>query len=235
MTNPEFDREIAKAMGVPAKEYAEVRVFNPPKRWPWFSLHVSFPCLKRPRPQLGDETPTPTELLIARHGAEDFEHNRKVLAQIPETPQAARADTLTDTVRKWGRPGMAAKFLSERCIQILGMRGYNLVKDPETGEPIREPGGMLLAEIPEAMAKARQLYWGVEANNAALCDVMQPTDRTIWMNDAETNDWIRAKLELRRWRGIIAIFGTRKRFTIEWATEKPGCSIHSRAARWEWK
>lgn len=61
---------------------------------------------------------------------------------------------LEDAVRRYGNPGMAPKFLSERCIGALGMRGYQIVKD-ERGDPVKV-GTLIMGEIPIHMAERRR-------------------------------------------------------------------------------
>ncbi len=61
------------------------------------------------------------------------------------------ANAAVDKVR---RPGMAYKLLSPRCIDVLGMRGYTACRD-EQGNEVKV-GSMILGEIPQRVASARQ-------------------------------------------------------------------------------
>ena len=74
------------------------------------------------------------------------------------------ADPMRDAVERYGRPGMAAKFLSERCIGVLGMRGYEIVKD-EHGEPVKV-GNLIMGEIPERWAAQRRAKYAGESEAA---------------------------------------------------------------------
>lgn len=77
--------------------------------------------------------------------------------------EADRSDALIfskpmeEAVMKYGSAGMAPKFLSERCIGVLGMRGYVVVKD-ERGGPVRV-GTLIMGEIPIRMAEKRREHF----------------------------------------------------------------------------
>lgn len=58
-------------------------------------------------------------------------------------------------------PGMAPKFLAKACIDELGMRGYEIVKD-ERGDPVKV-GTLLLAQIPREWAERRRLHFAKES------------------------------------------------------------------------
>lgn len=73
------------------------------------------------------------------------------------------AKPMEEAVQKYGRPDMAPKFLSERCIGVLGMRGYVVVKD-ERGDPVKV-GTLIMGEIPLRMAEARRRHYAEESNN----------------------------------------------------------------------
>ena len=64
---------------------------------------------------------------------------------------------LGETVDRYSEPGMAYKFLSARCIDLLGLRGYEIVKDLQ-GDPVKV-GTLLLGKIPKHIAEARQRHW----------------------------------------------------------------------------
>jgi hypothetical protein len=71
---------------------------------------------------------------------------------------------LEEAVERYGTPGMAPKFLSERCIQRFGMRGYQVVKD-EKGDPVKV-GTLIMGEIPEKMAERRRRFYAEQSNEA---------------------------------------------------------------------
>jgi hypothetical protein len=64
---------------------------------------------------------------------------------------------LDDAVERYGRPGMAYKFLSQRCCDVLGMRGYEPVKD-ERGDVVKV-GTLTMGAIPAAIAERRRAYY----------------------------------------------------------------------------
>jgi hypothetical protein len=70
---------------------------------------------------------------------------------------------LEDAVRRYGNPGMSQKFLSERCIALLGKRGYQIVIDPDRGDPVKV-GTLILGEIPERIAARRRAKYAEESN-----------------------------------------------------------------------
>lgn len=109
---------------------------------------------------------------IARFGKEAVAASfRKRILEIPQRVVEVEADRsdamifaqpMEEAVQKYGTPGMAPKFLSERCIGALGMRGYVFVRD-ERGEPVKV-GTLMMAHIPLHMAEARRLHWAEESN-----------------------------------------------------------------------
>lgn len=76
-------------------------------------------------------------------------------------PMIMGGNVLRDTVERYARPGMAYKFLSARCMDILGMRGYTIVKD-ERGDPVKA-GTLFLGEIREEIAEARRQRFAAES------------------------------------------------------------------------
>jgi len=74
------------------------------------------------------------------------------------------AQPMEEAVAKYGQPGMAVKFLSERCIGVLGMRGYEMVKD-EKGDVVKV-GTLMMGQIPERTAAARRDHWARESDSA---------------------------------------------------------------------
>ena len=107
-------------------------------------------------------------------------------ARILEIPQrtveveADRSDAMIfakpmeEAVERYGQPGMATKFLSERCIGVLGLRGYELVKD-EKGNVVKV-GTLMMGQIPERMANARRDHWARESDDAVREAVEQFED-----------------------------------------------------------
>ena len=109
---------------------------------------------------------------IARFGvASVADAFRKRIMQIPCRTveiEADRSDAMIfgqpmeEAVQRYGSPGMAPKFLSERCIGRFGLRGYVIVKD-ENGEPVKV-GTLIMGEIPIRMAEARQRHYAEQSN-----------------------------------------------------------------------
>ena len=110
---------------------------------------------------------------IARFGvAAVAEAFRKRILSIPCRTveiEADRSDAMIDSdpmkeaVERYGTPGMAPKFLSERCIGRFGLRGYVIVKN-ENGDPVTV-GTLIMGEIPIRMADARQRHYAEESNS----------------------------------------------------------------------
>jgi hypothetical protein len=110
---------------------------------------------------------------IAKFGIEKVANAFR--ARIMEIPvhtvevEADRSDALIyaqpmeEAVQMYGTPGMRAKFLSERCIGVLGLRGYRIVKD-KNGDPVKV-GTLIMGEIPIRMAEARQRHYAEESEN----------------------------------------------------------------------
>lgn len=73
-------------------------------------------------------------------------------------------DPLAAIKREHGRPGFALKLLSPDVINKLGRRGYQIVKDRETGAPV-QCGRMLLGEIPQQYADRRKRAVAERAND----------------------------------------------------------------------
>lgn len=89
---------------------------------------------------------------------------RTVEIEADRTDAMIFARPLEEAVAKYGEPGMAAKFLSERCIGTLGLRGYVIVHD-EKGDPVKV-GTLIMGQIPLRMAEARQRHWAKESEDA---------------------------------------------------------------------
>ena len=110
---------------------------------------------------------------IAKFGkqtvADEF---RKRILRIPSRTVEIEADRtdamifarpMEEAVARYGTPGMAPKFLSERCIGVLGLRGYVIVKD-ERGDPVKV-GTLIMGEIPMRMAEARRRHYAKESED----------------------------------------------------------------------
>jgi hypothetical protein len=104
---------------------------------------------------------------IARFGKESVSAAfRDRILRIPQRTVEVEADRsdamifakpMEEAVMRYGTPGMAPKFLSERCIGVLGFRGYVIVKD-ERGDPVKV-GTLIMGEIPLRMAEARRRHF----------------------------------------------------------------------------
>ena len=81
---------------------------------------------------------------------------------------------LDEAVERYGRQGMAYKFLSDRCIGVLGMRGYEIVKN-EKGEPVK-CGSLLMGEIPLRIAERRRQHNAELAREAIDAEVAKYQD-----------------------------------------------------------
>lgn len=77
-------------------------------------------------------------------------------------PLLLGSNALRDVVVRYGNePGMSYKFLSQRCCDVLGTRGYVIVKD-EHGEIVKA-GTLMLGKIPTAIAEGRRRKWAEES------------------------------------------------------------------------
>jgi hypothetical protein len=77
-------------------------------------------------------------------------------------PLLLGSNALRDTVVRWGNePGMSYKFLSQRCMDVLGLRGYVIVKD-DCGDPVKA-GTLYLGKIPMAVAEGRRRKYSEES------------------------------------------------------------------------
>lgn len=98
---------------------------------------------------------------------------RKRILEIPTRTVEVEADRsdamifakpMEEAVMRYGTPGMAPKFLSERCMGVLGLRGYVIVHD-ERGDPVKV-GTLIMGEIPIRMAEARRRHYADESEKA---------------------------------------------------------------------
>lgn len=83
----------------------------------------------------------------------------------PSVPVWDSPDPMADAVKRYGRPGMAHKFLSPRHIDKKGFRHFEIVKDGDGREV--KVGNMLLGEMPEEMRDARNRHYR-EVGNAEV-------------------------------------------------------------------
>lgn len=114
-------------------------------------------------------------LAIAKFGAEKFAQAmvdrllripmREVEIDASDTvdPLIMGGSILRETVKRFGRPGMAVKFQSQRGIELFGLRGYEIVKDPDTGQPVKA-GTLIMTEIPQHIAEQRRQYYASESD-----------------------------------------------------------------------
>ena len=90
------------------------------------------------------------------------------------------SNALSDCVARYGEPGKAYKFLSQRCMDVLGMRGYTLVKD-ERGDPVKA-GTLFLGWIPQHVADARRQKFAAESEAEVAAQpeqYMEQADRFV--------------------------------------------------------
>lgn len=71
---------------------------------------------------------------------------------------------MREIVAKYAPPGFAVKFLSDRCMDVLGRRGYEIVKD-ERGDVVK-CGTLIMGIIPKLIAERRQQHFAQEAIDA---------------------------------------------------------------------
>jgi len=62
-------------------------------------------------------------------------------------------------------PGMSPKFLSPNRLDKEGTRGYEIVHDPKTGEPVKVRN-MVLAQMPKTKVEQRNKFYRAKANQA---------------------------------------------------------------------
>lgn len=89
--------------------------------------------------------------------------SREVEVEAERNDAMIYAQPMEEAVQRYGTPGMAPKFLSERCIGVLGLRGYVIVKD-EKGDPVKV-GTLIMGEIPIRMAEARRRHYAQESED----------------------------------------------------------------------
>jgi hypothetical protein len=73
------------------------------------------------------------------------------------------AKEAVDRVRK---PGFRNRLLSRNMIDKRGKRGWEIAKDPKTGEPATMGDRMLIGEMPEDVAQQRNEFYRGQANDA---------------------------------------------------------------------
>jgi len=84
---------------------------------------------------------------------------------------------MADIINRYSRPGMSYKFLSERIMQTLTQRGYEIVKD-ERGDPVR-CGTLILGEIRESVVQRRREHQKREAAAAVGKQVEEFEDEAM--------------------------------------------------------
>lgn len=94
--------------------------------------------------------------------------------------------------------GMRVKFLSPRCIEMLGMRGYKPVFYPD-GNPVRV-GHLLMCEIAEGNAARREAMMA-DADEETLAELAS-TGKRSW----GSGDIIRLTWSCAVWRGVLALY-----------------------------
>lgn len=77
-------------------------------------------------------------------------------------------DPLTETATPHKRPGRAYRFLDEKYIEKAGMRNWEFVRDPTSGDVVKN-GGMMLAEMPIERKLAREKHYE-ELNRSRASD-----------------------------------------------------------------
>jgi hypothetical protein len=95
-------------------------------------------------------------------------------------PLLLGSNALRDCVVRYGQPGQAYKFLSQRCMDVLGMRGYTLVK-ASNGDPVKA-GTLFMASIPQHVADARRIQFARESEEevrAQEAQYMDAADRFV--------------------------------------------------------
>jgi hypothetical protein len=79
-------------------------------------------------------------------------------------PMLLGSNALRDCITRYGEPGKAYKFLSQRCMDVLGMRGYTLVLDKK-GNHVKA-GTLFLGWIPQHIADRRREHYARESEEA---------------------------------------------------------------------
>lgn len=95
-------------------------------------------------------------------------------------PELMGSNALKDCVAKYGHPGMSVRFMSDRCIGVLGMRGYEVVKMPN-GDPVKA-GTLIMTEIPKAIAERRAARYAQESRDQVAAqqeNYMQTQERLV--------------------------------------------------------
>jgi hypothetical protein len=96
-------------------------------------------------------------------------------------PLLMGGNVLREVVDRYGKkPGMSYRFMSQRCIDVLGMRGYQFVID-EKGQ-VAKAGTLMLAEIPAATAAGRARHYAEESRRLVREteeQYMETAERTV--------------------------------------------------------
>lgn len=109
------------------------------------------------------------------------------------------SNPMRELVARYGQPGMAVKFLSDRCMDVLGKRGYEIVKD-EHGDPVK-CGTLYMGLIPEAWAERRRQHWAAESQGQ-----IADQESTFYENAAKMirDEGVQGATPLRRGESVHA-------------------------------
>jgi len=79
-------------------------------------------------------------------------------------PEILGSGVLSETIRRYERPGMCYMFLAPRCVDLMGFRGYTLVKDHK-GDVVK-CGTLMLGEARQERIEARRMKQAEMAQDA---------------------------------------------------------------------
>lgn len=101
--------------------------------------------------------PLPTPGLQVGESEHDKAIQARVDANNDKLPEWEAPEPDVDLVDRFRKPGFRYRLLSPGVIEKRGLRRWNPVIDPETGSPAKY-GAMILGEMPEDLAKARDRH-----------------------------------------------------------------------------
>lgn len=87
---------------------------------------------------------------------------KRVAATSGEIPEWEFPEVEQEMLQKYAEPGYRHRLLSPTVIRKRGMRKWDPVKDPETGDAVKF-GNMTLARMPEGLAQARERAYQARA------------------------------------------------------------------------
>jgi hypothetical protein len=90
--------------------------------------------------------------------------------------EIAGGRVLDETVARYRETGFAYKFLSDRVTNVLGVRGYEVVKDAK-GDVVKV-GTLMLARIPQMIADKRRAYYERQSEEAVHAKAEQFQEET---------------------------------------------------------